>query len=534
MRKFFKLTVVFTVISIICLVYRVPALANSYPDTLRVGIYYGSGAVQSIDFKCNNGFSIGISSDRSFVPFTTLTDTSVTVTKNPVGTCHIMYSSHGTVSEMNTAISTLRNSGLSVFPAFYNSAYCVFGGAYQSITSATAENDKNATKGTPITVSNSSLCLKSATSGNILFVTDSPTYGLAVFNSNRSDADSFLTISGTAKGTYRGGFECKSVNQSGITVVNIVPTEQYLYSVVCREMSPSWHVEALKTQAVCARNFSYSRLNHHSAYGFDVCRTTCCQAYATTADQTANVHEAVDSTAGELLFYNDELALTVYSSSMGSATESVENVWGYPYPYLVSVPNPYEDTENVNNGKWEKTLTKARATEVMNQKGYNIGTVTDIIVTERTPSGSVLKLLIKGTNGEQLIEREKCRTLFSEATYSQRYTISTGGKIEYPIISIITKDTIQAMTLSSASVLTESGTTKQINEKYVATDGASTKTYNTVSTGGDSNTFTFTGEGWGHGVGMSQYGAKGMAEAGFNYKDILKHYYTGTHLEKAY
>jgi len=316
--------------------------------------------------------------------------------------------------------------------------------------------------------------------------------------------------------------------------VNIIPVEQYLYSVVCREMSPSWPIEALKAQSVCARTFVFTSGKHKSAYGFDVCRTTCCQVYSSTADQSQSVHAAVDGTKGELLFYGDGPALTVYSSSMGASSESVEYVWGSKVPYLVSVDNPYEDTENVHNGKWTKTLTKARATEIMKNQGHNVGNVTDITVLERTPAGGVLKLLVKGTEGEKIFERERCRTTFSEATYSQRYTVTSGGQTSYPSVSIISANGTHTKELNSATILNGKKKTETVSQSYVATNGKVQKTYETVTSGGDPDTFIFSGEGWGHGVGMSQYGAKGMAEAGLSYKDILTHYFTGTHIGQGY
>ena len=97
------------------------------------------------------------------------------------------------------------------------------------------------------------------------------------------------------------------------------------------------------------------------------------------------------------MFYHDQLVQAVYSSSMGSSTENVKNVWGSSFPYLVSVENPYEDTENIYNGKWTKTLTKARATEIMKSRGYEIGDVVEIKALQYTDAGRVLKLLVKGT-----------------------------------------------------------------------------------------------------------------------------------------
>jgi len=534
MRNFLKLCSLTTVVVILLCLCVTPTGAAQYPDTLRVGINYGSDVVQSINFSSSGGLTIGASSGKSFFPFTTVSDTSATVSKNTAETFHVLYSSHNGADEMNAQIAALTELGMVVFPAFYNSSYCVFGGYSNNYNDALWEAQNLAVQGTPVSVSANTLYARNPQTGKILFVLDMPSYGLAVYSSNYRNSDALLSISGSAAGTYRGGFECKALSGNGLTVVNIVPVEAYLYSVVCREMSPSWHVEALKAQAVCARNFALSRINHHSQFGFDVCRTVCCQVYSTTADQSQNVHTAVDQTRGQLLFHENSLVQAVYSSSMGSTTENAENVWGTHYPYLVGVDNSYEDTQNINNGIWTNTLTKDRATEIMRQKGYNIGNVTDIAVLEYTPNGRVLKLLVKGTHGEKIFERETCRTIFKEATLSQKFTVSSGGTKTAPIVSILSQNGTDSASLSSAAVLTGNNFASIINDFFVATDGVVSTTYQSTVSGGDPNTFVFSGEGWGHGVGMSQFGAKGMAEAGIGYADILTHYYTGTRLVQAY
>jgi len=510
------------------------AQAAEYHDTLRVGIYYGSGVINDISFESESGFLAGYSIDRDFYPCTTISNTSVSVSKNSDLPYHVLYSTHSTKEELSVQLEYLKTEGMDVFPAYFNSSYCVFGGSYKNNNDALWAAENLAVKGTPVSVSSNALFLFDTSSKKVLFVMDSTDAGLSVFRADFETNDALITISGANKGTYRGGFECKLLSSDGLTVVNIIPVEEYLYSVVCREMSSSWPVEALKAQAVCARNFALGRINYHKQYGFDVCRTVCCQAYSTTADQSTSVHTAVDGTRGELLFYQDDLVQAVYSSSMGSSTENVKNVWGTSYPYLVSVENPYEDTENIYNGKWTKTLTKARASEIMKSRGYEIGDVIEIKALEYSDAGRVLKLLVKGTNGEKIFERESCRTIFSEATYSQKYTVGTGGMTSYPVVYVDNGSKTTTKTLNSVYVLSGNKKTSAISGNYVVTNGTKEKKYNTQKIDGDSDTFVFSGEGWGHGVGMSQYGAKGMAEAGFTYNEILTHYYTGTHLEKAY
>lgn len=376
--------------------------------------------------------------------------------------------------------------------------------------------------------SGNEVSVKDPATGAVIYTLDTSNYGIGVKSAVKSGMDEKITITAKASGTYRGGFLFRRFSGGNITAVNAVAPDYYLYGVISREMSPSWHKEALKAQAVCARNFAFGRLDRHKDSGFDLCNTVCCQAYGGVDYEASGSYAPVDETRGELLYCQNELVQAVYSSSMGPCTENVKNVWGSNFSYLVSVSNEYEDTQNIPNGTWTKTLSKARATELM--KSYNIGEVTNIEAIEYSEAGRVIKLKVTGEQGYKIFEREKCRTVFSEATLSQLYTVTGGGSASYPSVYALNGG---EKAINSVTVLGGGGNTKTGADTLCATDGKTVKTYEKTQSGnGDS--FTFTGQGWGHGVGMSQYGAKGMAEAGFNYEQILTHYYTGTHLEKAY
>lgn len=535
MRKMLK--IITAAVIVLALFSLLSVSAAQYADTLRVGIYYGSAAVSDITFTSNDGFYAGIFTEsRDFVPVALTESKTITAgldTTEGSPSYHVGYSTFTEAANAQTALSELADAGIDAFLGYKNGLYQIFSGNYKNNNDALWAAENLAVKGTPVTVSEKAIRLKDS-SGKTVFIVDDSSYGLTVYTKDFEDTDALITISGSAKGTYRGGFEVKTLSDKLLTIVNTVPVESYLYSVVCREMSPSWNVEALKVQAVCARNFALGRINHHKQYGFDVCRTVCCQAYSTDADNSENVHKAVDETRGELLFYEDELVQAVYSSSMGAHTENVKNVWGSSFPYLVSVENPYEDTENIYNGKWTKTLTAARASEIMKARGNDVGEITDISIVETTPVGGVLKLKVTGTTGSKIFERESCRTVFSEATYSQRYTVTKGGQSIYPSVYVTDGKTTAQHKTDKLSVISGNDKVSAAIKNLTAYDGKIKRLYEATVTKGSADTFIFSGEGWGHGVGMSQYGAKGMAENGFDYEEILTHYYTGTHLEKAY
>ncbi len=347
---------------------------------------------------------------------------------------------------------------------------------------------------------------------------------------NASGMGQVIGVNGVS---YRGGIHCvKSGN--AMNVINVVSMDHYLYGVISREMSPSWHPEALKAQAVCARNYAAQSMNKHQGQGFDLCADVHCQAYSGTKAETNGSYAPVDETTGQVLTYDGSLAQLFYSSSMGKTTEDVKNVWGNSLPYLVAVDNNYEDTENIPNGVWEGYLSCEEATTIMRNKGYDVGTVTDINALEYSENRRVIKMEVIGTNGSKVFEREGCRTIFNTITKSQEFTV-TGDGVEEQVATFQVTDgaTVVEATLDQIVILTGSGRGEASGILY-ASNGREQLSYGESVSAKENTGFYFSGVGWGHGVGMSQYGAKGMAEAGFSYRDILLHYFTGTSLENAY
>lgn len=366
-----------------------------------------------------------------------------------------------------------------------------------------------------------------------LYRTDDAKTGLAVFPT-KGGMNRRLKI-GTEE--YRGGLDFKKVNGQNV-IVNVVFMSSYLYGVISREMSPSWHVEALKAQAVCARNYAANSLGKHSEYGFDLCATVCCQAYSGTRFETENSYRPVDETENQVLTYDGDLAELYYSSSAGPRTEDVENVWGNKVPYLVSVDNSYEDTANIPNGVWTGSLTSDEASTIMRNKGYDVGVVTSIKATEYTENGRVLKLEVTGSHSTRTFEREAARMLFNTVTKSQMFTVKGNGEAaeSVPTVKATDGNSTSSMKIDELVMLTGSGRSTLAADKLFVSNGVYQQEYEITETqqSGVNTVFTFEGQGWGHGIGMSQYGAKGMAESGYSYVDILLHYFPGTNLENAY
>ncbi len=333
-----------------------------------------------------------------------------------------------------------------------------------------------------------------------------------------------IKIDGTE---YRGGalFACES--ESKMCVMNILNTEEYLYGVIGGEMPSSWNTEALKAQAICARGFAVSNYNKHASLGFNVCSTTNCQVYKGVSAETNSVRDAVDSTYGQILTYDGKVAQSLFYSSSGGHTANSENVWGSSIPYLKGVEDPYE-SENSPRHSWSATLSNEEIAECFAEVGPDIG-VLKSLSAKTDETGRTYELTAVGTLDTYTLKRQITYTPFySKGVLSQKYTISP---VLEGAMTVYAMDKSKSKSKTNSHYAVDSkGKTTTLNGEFSMISGTGTATY----TPGVVTGYTFSGGGWGHGVGMSQYGAKGMADAGFGYAEILAHYYPGTELTKLY
>ena len=332
---------------------------------------------------------------------------------------------------------------------------------------------------------------------------------------------------------YYGGFEYQRTTGGYISVINVLDIEDYVKCVIAAEMSNDWPLEALKAQTVCARTYAAAQTRHRSA-GFDVCSTVDCQAYRGMALSNERSDAAAEETRGVYLYYNGELVTNaVYYSCNGGASESCKNVWGSEVPYLQGKLDPYEASVawRFSRYYWSFTATGDELREVLkSEANTDIGQVQNVYVSEYSDTGNVIAITYEGTRGSYTARREKCRTLLNGVydhinVRSMRYTVTGGDASTYYV-----NDAQSSVTgTGGLYVIDGDGTVVPNNagakDTYVITAGGvqslERKSANT------SNTFTFSGSGWGHNVGMSQWGAFAMAEQGYTYRDILNFYYTG-------
>lgn len=336
---------------------------------------------------------------------------------------------------------------------------------------------------------------------------------------------------------FRGALKVKKEGDE-LLAVNKVDLESYLRGVLPREMPSSWGnyggMEALKAQAVAARTYAlYNQsLKRHSVY--HVCDTEHCQVYGGADGEADNTDRAVSQTRGEVLTYNNRVIAPFYHATNAGYTECPANVWGTSLPYLKSKPDPYDDPRNPlgldsmirhNHATWEAHLPVSAVGKYLEASGYRSpGSVHNIRIVSTFPSGRIDELRVEGSGRSSVsLFKEKARTVFG--LRSQLYSIKDGTNV-------------YVAGVSGDRIVKEHYT--NLNGKSVLTGGSGRstlegKSFTALSRGGKrtevpNKAFIIEGQGWGHGIGMSQNGAYNRSRDGQDYGRILDFYYPGTEL----
>jgi len=311
---------------------------------------------------------------------------------------------------------------------------------------------------------------------------------------------------------YRGVLEIRPVVKSGfgrLRLINVLDLEEYLQGVITNEMPASFHPEALKAQAVAARTFALANLGRFAARGFDLDDSTLSQVYRGHISEHPNGRAAVQSTRGLVVVRDGELVPTFYSSSMGGHTESNEWIFNVPsdqlpgsnaHPALRAVhdadfPVPvdlatdegafafysqvwdhFDSPQRSGNPRYRWVVNRSAdyiAERVARNYGLSLGPIRALVPVLRSPSGRIVRVHIVG----------------------ERATVTLQGWRTL-------RDFFQLWNSPSAIVARR-------------------------DTGSHVTSFDFYGGGWGHNVGMSQYGAHGRGRSGHTFREILAAYYTG-------
>lgn len=361
----------------------------------------------------------------------------------------------------------------------------------------------------------------------------------------------------------------RSGSTDGVALSNMLPLEDYIAGVVPYEISPRWPEEALRAFSITVRGYTVKNKNrHYSTYGFDICNTTHCQVYRGIADANDAVFEAVKSTEGLVLCYGDAIVPTYYSSSTGGYTASAKDTWGgSDAPYLEPIYTPWERYSEHGNGLWVSKVSGSELADYLRSKGYTKITgksITDIKINECSGDGPyVYSITYTDSDGNALtVERcDRVRTSLSKYLNSANFVVGKGS-LTYSydeVVSIDMESTFSFTTgnytgmgegrkVLTADGLADSGGSRvnvQTADGIVSSSADALKVANaescyyadvenapgiilrrvTKTETADDDTFIFAGKGWGHGVGISQYGTYDLANAGATAEEILSLYF---------
>lgn len=304
---------------------------------------------------------------------------------------------------------------------------------------------------------------------------------------------------------YRGSLVL-TPRDGELRAVNVLSVEEYTAGVVPNEVPAVYPAAALRAMAVIARTFALARRGYHKSRDYDVCGTVDCQMYGGWLSECDATNRAVNATRNEVASHKGRPADTTFHAVCGGVGESVSRVWPQPpLPYLVggadgpaSLPDLSSEEATATfleqppdcfcktspRFRWRESYTLAQLQPLFEKslpvtlKGAfkGLGTLNDVRVIERSPLGRVMKLAIEGTEARYVVESDRIRWLWSGGLVGQ-------GGLQSTLFRICRRP-----------------------------DGA----------------LEFSGGGWGHGAGMCQEGAAGMATRGSNHREIIQHYYPGT------
>ncbi|MBC7880055.1 MAG: SpoIID/LytB domain-containing protein [Anaerolineae bacterium] len=272
---------------------------------------------------------------------------------------------------------------------------------------------------------------------------------------------------------FRGTIDV-SVSNGKLLALNLVDMESYLYGVVGAEMPSKWSLEALKAQAVAARTYALYNWTLHHDQPFDLGDTTRWQVYKGAQEEADSIRKAVDATSGLVMTYNGQLINAMYHDTSGGHTENVKALNGEDIPYLSGVEDFDQDSPYY---RWRLTLPIAN---VMRSLALNIGNLLQLRPQQQTETGRPLTLVAVGKKGTQTLKASDIRSkLHLKSEFFEIAPVLTSTKPNASLAALV-----------------------------------------------------FNGRGFGHGLGMSQYGARALAAGGWNYQQILKYYYQGIEIQR--
>ena len=272
---------------------------------------------------------------------------------------------------------------------------------------------------------------------------------------------------------YSGLINVKNLRNE-IFVINILGIEKYLPSVVGSEMPHKWPLEALKAQAIASRTYALKKIGNDL---YDIDSTQKDQVYNGLESKTYKTTKAVKFTRSLVITHNNKLINALYHSSSAGMTENSEDVWRNKYPYLISV----KDFDQNNPKLYWKKIYSNRELKILFPK---IGGIKDIEILDITKTGRIKNIKLIGDYGSIDLSGTNLRKKMGLKSTLFRFKFITDN---------VQKEANKTLNISSSLMI--------------------------------------SGMGAGHGVGMSQWGAKQLALSGYKAKDILKYFYKGVQIK---
>ncbi len=388
-----------------------------------------------------------------------------------------------------------------------------------------------------------------------------------------------FTFNGTE---YRGKLSLKLTGKGGIAV-NEVPIEDYLRGVVGREIGASSPQESLKAQTVIARTYAYANKGRHGADGADVCNTTHCQVYFGIKAESASVDKAIKDTKGYILTYNTKPISALYHATCGGMTSNNEEVWGgNPEPFLRRVPCNF--CEKGSKYRWTKEIPMSEMRTALSKENIKLDTVYSVSIEAPSLMDRVSYVVFQTKTGEQKVkgttirrifnlpsttfildDREEKANLLALAKEKKLRYEENSKPFQYKNIPSVLITSFSETQYSPKQLLVY--TSKGLKRARIPAEGWKCISYNPLGKtiaisdesvdnnkrgiNNSSKSITTTtiktpnkkkilkpvekislfGRGFGHQVGLCQSGAVEMGKIGWNYRQILAHYYQGVALK---
>jgi stage II sporulation protein D len=268
--------------------------------------------------------------------------------------------------------------------------------------------------------------------------------------------------------SFRGAVDIIKKDNMKLSVINRIPVEEYLYGVLYNEVSHRWPIEAIKAQGIAARTFALYQARQNKLQDYDLTNDIYSQVYSGATSEKWSTTRAVKLTIGKVLTYKGDIFPTYYHATCGGKTEDATNLWNIDIePLNGSECGFCKDSPHY---KWTKNIPLSEIEKKLVDSGYKVGKIRSAAVIARNESGRVDKVEIKDDSDVSCVLTGKdFRTMIGpNELRSTNFEISVAG-----------------------------------------------------------DKLALNGIGWGHGVGMCQWGANGMAGHGKKAEEILKIYYPG-------